>query len=259
MDPVTIAALVQGGTALFNTFSGNRNAKKMNQQLGQIQGYGREAYNPFIQQGQQAGQQLSPMYQQQAQNPVGQYNDILSQYQPSQGYQYKQGKLNQVLHNTAASGGYAGTGGDQQQRGELTNALMGEDMQQFLQNILGIQGAGMKGLEGQQQRGYESSGNLADYLGGAAGQQQLFNMVGQGQNQANRNDAASILSGLIGGSKDNGLGDLFGKIFGGGSGGATGGQGYNAHGIPGMVPSSGNSLFGGSQYQTLNSLFPGGG
>lgn len=219
MDPATIAALIQGGTALFNTFKGSRDARNTNKQMGQIQQYGQQAYNPFIQQGQQAGQQLSPMYQQQATNPVGQYNDIMGQYQPSAGYQYKQDKLNQALHNTAASGGYAGTGGDQQQRGELTNALMGEDMQQFLQNILGIQGAGQKGLEGQAERGYGAAGNLADYMGAAQGQQGLFNMVGQKQNQGNRNDAASVLAGLIGG-KDagaSGLSDIFSKIFGGAS------------------------------------------
>ena len=262
MDPATIAAAIQGGTALFNMFSGNQANKKMNKQMGQIQGYGREAYNPFIQQGQQAGQQLNPMYSQMAANPSGQYNDIMSQYQPSAGYQYKQGKLNQMMHNTAASGGYAGTGGDQQQRGELTNALMGEDMQQFLQNILGIKGAGMTGLQHQADTGYHAAGSMADYLGSAAGQKSLFNMVGQGQNQANRNEGASILAGLIGG-KDKGqgaLGDIFSKIFGGG-GGATGGQGYNAGGVAGNVGGYGrDALFGGGggQFQSLNSLFPGG-
>lgn len=221
MDPVTMAALIQGGTSLFNQFSGQRDARKNRQQMGQIQGYGREAYNPFIQQGQQAGQQLSPMYQQQMNNPTGQYNDIMSQYQPSQGYQYKQDKLNQMMHNTAASGGYAGTGGDQQQRGELTNALMGEDMQQFLQNILGIQSTGMKGLEGQAERGYGAAGNLADYMGNAAGAQVGSNMFGQANNQGNRNDASSILSGLIGGGNKGANFDEIFKMFGKGGGGNT--------------------------------------
>ena len=215
---MTIAALIQGGTALFNTFKGSRDASKTNKQMGQIQQYGQQAYNPFIQQGQQANQQLSPQYQQMAQNPTGQYNDIMSQYQPSQGYQYQKDKLNQYAHNTAASGGYAGTGGDVQDRSELFNGLMGKDMQQFLENIFKIQGSGMQGLEGQQQRGYESAGNLADYMGAAQGQKGLFNMISQNNNQANRSDASSILAGLIGGKGggEGGLGDIFGSIFGGG-------------------------------------------
>ena len=59
MDPASIAALIQAGTSLYNTFGKNNPARAGGKQLGQIQGYGREAYNPFIQQGQQAQQQLA--------------------------------------------------------------------------------------------------------------------------------------------------------------------------------------------------------
>ena len=52
-----------------------------------------------------------------ANDPNGYYNQLLQGYQPSAGYQYQENKLNQLGHNTAAAGGYAGTGGDFQQRG----------------------------------------------------------------------------------------------------------------------------------------------
>lgn len=214
-----LPALIQGGTSLFNAFGSNNAARKAGKEFGKIQGYGREAYNPFIQQGQQANQQLSPLYQQQATNPVGQYNDILSQYQPSAGYQYKQDKLNQMAHNTAAAGGYAGTGGDIQNRSELFNGLMGEDMQQFLQNIFGIQNQGVQGLQHQGDMGYHAASSLADYLGTAGGRQGGLNAITKDYSNQTTNNGLSSLAGLIGNSKENGLGDLFGGMFGGGAGG----------------------------------------
>ncbi len=201
MDPMTIAALGQLGIAGYNAFSGNRATKQANRDVGQIQGYGNEAYNPFINQGQAANQQLTPQYQQMAFNPAAQYNDIMGQYQPSAGYQHKQKLLQEASHNTAASGGYLGTEGDIARRNEMLSSLLGEDMQQFLANILGIQGQGMQGLQHQGDIGYHAAGSKADYLGSAAGQQGVFGLAGQGINQSNRNDAASILAGLIGGGK----------------------------------------------------------
>lgn len=200
-NPAAIAALVQGGGALYNTFNRNNPGKAANPALSQIPGYGRDAYNPFIQSGQQAQQQLSPQYEQMASNPVGQYNDIMSQYEPSSGFQYRKGQLNKDAHNTAASGGFAGTDNDIDHRSELFDALLSGDMQQFMQNILGIKGAGMQGLEGQASRGYNASGNLADYLGSAAGQQAGFDAYGQNESNTNRNEGLANLIKLISGGQ----------------------------------------------------------
>ena len=168
MDPATIMAAIQAGSSLYNTFGRNNPARAGGKELGKIQGYGQQAYNPFIQQGQQAQQQLSPQYSQMAGNPTDFYNQIMQQYQPSAGFQHQAGKLNQLATNKAAAGGYSGTGGDIFEHGEALQGLMGGDMQQFLQNILGIQGAGQQGLQGQANQGFQASGSLADYLGGNA-------------------------------------------------------------------------------------------
>lgn len=215
INPALISGLLQGGGALANIFGG-KSSRKAGQTLGQIPEYGRQAYNPFIQQGQQATNQLNPLYQQFAGNPTDYYNSILGQYQPSAGYQYKQDKLNQMAHNTAASGGYAGTGGDVQDRSELFNALMGEDMQQFLQNILGIQGAGMQGLQHQADTGYNAAGSLADYLGGANQLQARNQAFGGYLGGANRTSGLNALSGLIGTKQNQGVFyEPLNKIFGG--------------------------------------------
>ncbi len=214
MDPATLAGLLQGGGAIASIFGGRNSGKK---DLNRLAGYGQQAYNPFIQQGQQAQQQLSPQYSQMAGNPTDFYNQILQQYQPSAGYQHQAGKLNQLAHNKAAAGGYAGTAGDIFEHGEGLQGLMGQDMQQFLQNILGIQGAGQQGLEGQVGRGFQASGSLADYLGGASQLQARNKMFNNYIGNENRMSGLSALSGLIGTQQNQGsLYKPLNKLFGGG-------------------------------------------
>lgn len=203
MDPATMAALIQGGTALYNTFGKNNPGRAAGNALGPIQGYGQSAYNPFIQQGQRAESQLFPQYSQMAGNPTDFYNNILKQYQPSAGYQYQEDKLNKAAGNTAAAGGFAGTDEDVRGRSEMLQQLMGGDMQRFLENILGIQGRGMQGLEQRVDRGYSASSNLADYAGSAATQQAGFDAYGRNQANKARNSGLSALSGLIGDEKFN--------------------------------------------------------
>lgn len=173
---------------LLSILGGGKNpAKAAMPYLNQIPQVGKDAYNPFIQQGQQAAGQLSPIYSQMAGDPSGYLNQLLGAYEPSKGYQYRENKLNQQAHNTAAAGGYAGTGGDIQGRSELINALMGEDMQQFLENIFRTQGAGMQGLENSAGRGFQASGSLADFLGSNLGQQASMAYGGQASKNANQN------------------------------------------------------------------------
>lgn len=199
MTPAEIGLLIQGGTALYNTFGKNNPSRAAGNELGKIPGYGQEAYNPFIKQGQNAMGQLGPQYSQMAGNPTDFYNNIMSQYKPSAGYQYQADKLGQAAHNNAAAGGFAGTGGHNQMHGELLQQLLGGDMQQFLSNILGIQGSGQQGLQRQADTGFIGSGGLADYLGSAAGQQGGFNAYGRHEQNANRNEGLSALSNLLGG------------------------------------------------------------
>lgn len=210
-------------------------------QLNRIPQYGYDAYNPFIEQGKQASQQLFPIQNQQAQNPADYYNNILSQYKPSQGYQYRQNQLTKGLSNTAASGGFAGTENHQNAYGELVNSLMGQDMQQFLSNILGIQQQGSQGLEHQVNRGFHSAGNLADYLGGVGGAQ--AQNAGAGMDYGNQGNAGvySALSGLI---------KPLGGLLGGGKSRAFGGQGPVQGGY-------GGQSWGGAQKTNLGNMLGG--
>ncbi len=239
MDPATIMAAIQAGTSLYNTFGRNNPARAGGNELGKIQGYGQQAYNPFIQQGQQASQQLSPQYSQMAGNPTDFYNQIMQQYKPSAGFQNQADKLNQLATNKAAAGGYSGTGGDIFEHGEALQGLMGGDMQQFLQNILGIQGAGQAGLQHQGNMGYHAAGSLADYLGTAGGRQANYNAAGKDYSNQSMNNGLSALSGLIGNKQSPGqLYQPLNKLFGGGgSMGSSMGNAGSSFGAGGYNPS----------------------
>lgn len=213
-----------------NLFKGGKNPhEEALPYLNAIPQFGREAYNPFIQQGQYAQNQLTPHYEQFTHNPVDYLNQVLGQYEPSTGYQHRYQQAMKGANAAAASGGFAGNDQDQIARAKLVNSLMGEDQQQFLQNVLGIQGAGIQGLEGQVGRGFQAAGGLADYLGGSYGQ--LAGSASQGRAQKNASHQA-LMNALIqagagaAGAYAGGMGGGFGGF--GPSGGYTSGMGQNS-------------------------------
>ncbi len=213
--------------------------------LNQIPQFGRDAYNPYIQQGQQAGKVAQGQYDQMTQDPSAFINAIMGKYQESPGYQYQQQQGSRALANTAASGGYRGGQFEQQQQGELMQSLLGGDMQQWLQNNLGVHSQGLQGQQHMSDVGYNASGNLADYLGSALGQQGSLAFQGQASKNANRSNFINSLlgAGAQGFGAAAGAG-MFGKGMGGGMSG--GGGGYSP------LSSYGNQGWGGAQGQRMN-------
>lgn len=218
--------------------------------FNKIPEYGRQAYNPYIQEGQRvmpglestynrlSGSPLSSVENQYAQltnDPSAFINAIQGKYQPSAGYQYKQNQLSRGLANTAAAGGYRGNQFEQMQQAELMNALLGGDMQQWLENNLGVYGMGLQGqqnlaniglsgLQSISDRGFDASSRLADYLGSATGQQGANAFENQRYKNANRNALIdSLLNvGQVGLGAASGAG-----LFGGGGGGGAAKSTYN--------------------------------
>ncbi len=201
--------------------------KAANPYLQQIPQHGQQAFQPFINQGQNADQILGgeyanllqnrPDYSQQGNDPVGYLNQLLGQYQPSAGFGYRKNQLTKGAAADAAAGGFRGTQGDIQNQAELVNALMGGDMQQFLANVLGIQeygqagqerqhGAGLQGFQGIADRGFNAGGSLADFLGNNLGQQAGLQFQGQNQRNANRQGLANAGIGAAAGGVGNFLG-----------------------------------------------------
>lgn len=199
----------------YNLFKTTNPHKEALPFLNAIPQFGKDAYQKYINQGTEAFKGL-PDYQGMAQNPMDFYNKIAEGYQPSTAYQNRFEQGMRALDATSAAGGYRGTQDDQRSRGELLNKLMGEDFQNFLANILGIQGTGAAGLENQVGRGYDASSAMADYLGSA--NLNLANSAFQGRAGQNANKYA-LLNALIGAA-----GQAAGAYMGaGGMGSATAG------------------------------------
>ncbi len=156
-------------TSLFNNRNSNRRDPAVDNLLQQIPQFGREGYQPYIDRGNQAQDLASGAYNRMAQDPTAFVEQIMQSYKPSQGYQFRRKNALNAAQNSAASGGFSGTGYDQMNQGALADDLASQDMQQYLQNILGVQGAGIAGQQHQADQGYLASGNLADYLGNAYG------------------------------------------------------------------------------------------
>lgn len=205
------------GRAVGNVLGVRNPAKDVRRYLEPIEGYGRQAYDPYIQQAKALDPQLQERYQNYLQqeptgtygrmssDPTGFINAIMEQYAQSPDASYRRQQLSREAANTAAAGGYSGTMGDIRQRSELIDALIAADQQRYLQNVLGVQGGGLAGqqyladkglagLEGVSNRGFTSASALADYLGSAASQRAGLEFGGK---QVQMGNFSNLLGSLI--------------------------------------------------------------
>lgn len=151
----------------------------------QIPGMVKPYYDPYIEQGRQASGIANPIYQRMAEDPSQFLDALMRNYSPSEGFKFKEKNLIRNAQNTAAQGGYAGTPYAQMEQSEMVNGLLSGDMQQFLSNLMGVQGRGLEGQERRVGRGYDASSALSDALAGNMAQR--GNLAYQGQAQMNQN------------------------------------------------------------------------
>ena len=202
-----------------------RQAEYANQYLSQIPGVGEQFYNPYIQQGQQAQQLSSQQFNQMSANPMDYINQIVAGYKPSEGYRFREQRGLEAARNSAAQGGLTGTREDQLQRSAMVQGLLGEDMQQWLQNVIGAQQYGLQGQQHFADRGFNASGSLADLIASSLSERAGLGRAreaeagaearGYGaQRQAARGAQRQAIGGLISGAPGaiSGLGTAFGKL-----------------------------------------------
>lgn len=181
-------------------FSGTTNpADSAMPYMNQAQGVLQNTYNPYMQQGQAAYGQLSNQYNNMSQDPAAYLQNIMKGYQPSQGYQFKQNQMLKAAGNSAAAGGTKGNIGDIQNQAHLTDTLMGDDMQQWLQNVMGIQGAGMQGQQGFYNTGYDAAKNYGSDMSNLYGSEAQLGYKGAEEKNKGIFDKMGGAGGLIGG------------------------------------------------------------
>lgn len=210
---MTLSALISGGTSLLGSLFGGDDeysGPSPEQILEQAYGMGRETFDPYIQRGHTAQDRASTQYNRMSESPMDFLNEIIAGYSPSQGYKFREQKALEAARNSAAQGGISGTHNDQLGQAEMVSGLLDQDMQQWLQNVLGIQTTGLQGLENTANRGFGASQSLADLLGNISGSQAG---LAYNRQQADRDRTGNIIGGLSG-LLGTGAGALFGSSAG---------------------------------------------
>lgn len=197
-DPLLVGGLISGAGSLLGSLFGDNDDSDTLAALERIRQMGKETYDPYIQRGFSAQDRLNPEYEKMVGSPMDFLNQIISGYKPSEGYKFREKNALNAARNSAAAGGISGTYNDQLGQAELVNGLLGDDMQQWLQNVLGIYGGGISGFENQAGRGFTASQSLADLLGGVGSAEAgLAHSRQQAENQRMGNIMGGV-GGLLG-------------------------------------------------------------
>jgi hypothetical protein len=184
-----------------NLLRGGQNpADNARQYLQPVPDYGKAAYNPFIQQGQEAYAKLNPQYEKLLTNPAGLYNEDVAGYHPSEQYQMMAPYLQEALANANRASGYGGTSADEFAQGDLVRQLLSQDLGTYMENVRGNRALGLQGYETATGRGFQGAGSLADYLGNAAGNRANLEYSGKQQQNANKSQLfGDIIKAISGG------------------------------------------------------------
>lgn len=210
IDPATIAMLAKAGIdvgkMLFDAFK-----KKPESPGSAAQPWLDKAaglYEPLQQQGQGAYGQLNPEYSQMAQDPGAYYEKMLEGYEPSRAYQLRSDAALKAAQGASAAGGMSGSLADRKSQAGLADTLLGEDMQNWFNNVSGLQNKGLQGLGHFYDTGVGATSDLANTYGSQANLAMLNEMFKQMASQQSSN-------GIFGGLSD--IAGSIGGLFGGGS------------------------------------------
>ena len=132
--------------------------------LNQVPDYVHQYYDPYISNGLSAGQTNMSVYGSMASNPQQYYNNLYSGYNVSPYAQYQSDQMQKAATSAAASGGYAGTDSDIARQEEEQNAILSNDWNQYLSQVLGIQNTGLAGNQQMYNTGFNASNMSAEDL-----------------------------------------------------------------------------------------------
>lgn len=183
----------------FDFLTGGKNpADAASPYLDRIPGELQKYLDPYINRGNSAYDKFNPQLNDMTSDPAAFLEKISKDYQPSRSYQLKRDEALRAAGNSAAAGGMRGSLQDIEGESRLTDALMGEDMQQWLNNVLGIQGRGIQGQQHLYDTGYDASKGLSGDLANILGTQAQLAFQGQNQKNQNMNDIFSAFTNFAG-------------------------------------------------------------
>lgn len=211
------------GAGLAGLFGGNNNpydaaSKYYNQIPSRMLPY----YQPYMNAGQGALNQLQGQYGNllgNYQGVQGQYNQLMndpdaflakigSGYQKSPGFDWQMNQGMNAANNAAAAGGMAGSPQHQQQAATMAEGLANQDYYNYMNHALGLYntglqgnanlyGAGLSGLQGLNQMGYNAANEYGQDIGNYLMNQGNMAYAGQAaQNQARGSQWGDIFGAL---------------------------------------------------------------
>ena len=183
--------------------------------LNQIPGQVGPYYQPYIGYGRNAYDLMNPVLSQMTSDPAGYMKKLMAGYAPSTQYQMDEAAMTKAAGNSAAAGGMRGSSQDINNQAQITDRLMGQDMQQWLNNAMGVQDQGLAGEGHLFDTGFEASKGYADTLANVLGSQSQLAFQGQREKNLDNQDLFSGLIKALGGA---------GGLLGGGGGAGLGGD-----------------------------------
>jgi hypothetical protein len=190
----TVAGL--GGIAS-GLFGGNNNPADAGMDyLKQIPGTISPYYQPYMNAGNEALPRLQNQYSNLLNDPGGMLNKIGAGYQQSPGFKFALQQALQGAQHQAAAGGMAGSPQAQQQGMELATQIGNQDYYNWLGKAEGLYGAGLQGMGGISNMGFNASQSLAEQIAQALAAQSQLGYAGKAaENQAQGSSFGNILGG----------------------------------------------------------------
>lgn len=174
---------------------GKNPAKAAMPYIDQIPGQTQPHYQPYEDAGAKALKDLQDRYGQLLNDPGAVYSKIGEGYKESPGYKLRLQKGMDAANNAMAMNSQLGTPQHQQLDAEVSENIASQDYNDYIKNVMGLYGQGMKGEEGINQQGYDANKSFADLIAQALGTKGQYAFGGQaGQNQMNSQSFANLIS-----------------------------------------------------------------
>lgn len=190
--------LLTGGLQALFGGGGKNSASAAMPYLNQIPGAYQQHLGPYEQFGTNQLPILQKQYRNLLNNPGDFYNQLGAGYQQSPGYKFQTDQALGAANRAAAAGGMLGSPQEQQNIAGITNQLANQDFNQYLQQVLGIYGQGLGGLQGLANNGLSAATNTAGGLSNLYGSQANLAYAGQNNQNQQRSGFGGSLAGLFG-------------------------------------------------------------
>ncbi len=202
MDPALLSLLISSGqnsakglgsilTGLFQD-----QAAPYEKAANTYRGYldqGAATLNPFVRQGNQAGQQYSNQLNQ-MQNPSQFLNNLIGQYQESPYNQFLKNQGQRMLTNQASAGGLRGSTPYQQAGLDYSNKISQSGLNDWLTNVLGLNTKYLGGQADLYGKGLGAASALSGLYGQAGSD---LGRLAYGQEYGRQGNIGNITGGIL--------------------------------------------------------------